>query len=418
MTHPSKAPRGHGWLPRNQRGSVAIQVGIMMIAILGFVALGVEITFLLLKHREMQSAADGAAMSGATALSYGAPSDFRMEARAVASASGFTNGVDETTVTVNSPPLSGSNAGNEYAVEVIISQPQHLSLVRLFRAGLFDVGARAVALAQPGYQYCILSLDPTASGAVYVWNNAVVSNASCGVAVNSSSSSALTLRNNAAINGPTHVHGGASLSNNADLKGSPNVENGPVISDPYADVELETIPACTAQSGTAGNNVTVYLDPGHFCSGWNFENNVTVHLAAGAYYIDTQLSLGNNLLMTGTGVTLIINGDYSVTFSNNARIQLTAPTTGTYAGIAIFGKRDGSANVHQTFSNNTSMDIQGVIYFPNQIIDFENNGTTGAAQCTQVIGRIINIRNNVELDNNCAGTGVKPIGGGLSNLVE
>ena len=403
---------------RDERGSVAIQVGIMMLAIIGILALGIEITFLLLKHREMQSAADGAAMSGATALGYGVPADFRTEARAVASAGGFTNGVDEATVTVNSPPLSGPSAGNDHAVEVIISQPQHLSLIQLYRSGLFDVGARAVAVAQPGYQYCILALDPTAPRAVYLWNNAVVSNPSCGVAVNSSSSSALTLRNNAAVYGPTHVHGGVNLSNNAELNGSPNVQNGPVIPDPYADVEFETIPACTAQGGTAGNNVTVYLNPGHFCSGWNFSNNVTVHLAEGAYYIDTHLIVGNNLVMTGTGVTLIINGNYSVTFSNNARLELSAPTTGNYAGIVIFGKRDGTASVEHTFSNNASMDLQGVVYFPNQVISFQNNGTTGTAQCTQVIGRIINVRNNVELDNNCVGTGVRPIGGGLSDLVE
>ena len=43
---------------RSERGSVAIQLGLMMIIILGMVGLGVEITFVLYKHRQMQSAAD------------------------------------------------------------------------------------------------------------------------------------------------------------------------------------------------------------------------------------------------------------------------------------------------------------------------------------------------------------------------
>jgi hypothetical protein len=59
-----------------------------------------------------------------------------------------------------------------------------------------------------------------------------------------------------------------------------------------------------------------------------------------------------------------------------------------------------------------------VIYFPSQIVRFQNNGITGTSQCTQVVARIIQIENNVNLDNHCADTGVKPIGGALSQLVE
>ena len=411
--------RRRGWSFGDDRGSIAIQVGLAMIAIIGMVSLGIEGGFLLLKHREMQSAADGAAMSGASAIGFGYPADFRMEARAVASASGFTNGVDGIVVTVNSPPLRGSAAGNAAAVEVIVSQPQTLSLIQVYRSGIFSVGARAVALAQPGYRYCILALDPSASQALLIKNNAVVTNPDCGVAVNSSSSSAMDVRNNAAVNGPAHVHGDWILSTNANLNGSPNVNNAPVIDDPYASMALQTVPGCTAQSGTAAIGATVNLNPGHFCTGFNFGNNSTVNLAAGAYYIDSAFTMGNFVVINGTGgVTLIINGNYAVTFSNGVRVSLTAPTTGPYAGMAIFGKRDGTSSVQQTFRNNTTLDIQGVIYFPNQIINFENNGTTGVAQCTQVIGRIINIANNVQLNNNCSATGVKPFGGGLSQLIE
>ena len=150
----------------NERGSVAVHLAIVMVALVGFAALAIEGGYLLLKHRQMQSAADGAAMSGATALGFGFPADFRMEAKAVAAASGFTDGVAGTTVTVNSPPLTGPAAGNAFAVEVIVRQPQTLSLVRVYRSGVFDVGARSVAVAQPSYMYCMLSLDPSASAAI------------------------------------------------------------------------------------------------------------------------------------------------------------------------------------------------------------------------------------------------------------
>ena len=419
MMETDKLRRSRRSVLRSERGSVAIQVGVAMIAIIGMVSLGIEIGYLLLKHREMQSAADSAAMSGATALGLGTPYDFRMESRAVASASGFTDGVADVTVTVNSPPLSGPNAGDPYGVEVVIRQPQTLNLIQLYRSGLFDVGARAVALTQPGFMYCILALDPTASQSIIVQNNAVVTNPLCGVATNSSSSSALLLSNNAAIDGPVSVHGDWSLSNNAKLNGRPNINHAATIADPYAGVALEPAPACTAQSGQVPGATPVTLNPGHFCNGFDFGNNATVNLTSGIYYIDAQFKMMNDVTLNGTGgVTLIVTGDYALDIGNNARINLVASTNGPYAGIAIFGNRDGTESLTHTFSNNTQLDVQGVIYFPNQIVDFQNNGVTGSSHCTQVVARIVRIDNNVNLDNDCAGMGVKPIGGGLSQLVE
>jgi Flp pilus assembly protein TadG len=405
---------------RSERGSVAIQLGLMMIVILGMVALGVEITFALYKHRQMQSAADSAALGGATALMRGYPADFTIESHAIAAAAGFVNGVNNVTVTVNRPPTLGPQTGNNNAVEVFVSQPQYLGLVALFREGLFQVGTRAVALVGSANLYCVLALDPSAARAVYLRNNVTVGNPDCGVAVNSSSDAALYLRNNAAINGPVSVHGSWSLDNNAELNGNPVINHGPIVIDPYAVVALQPIPSCTSQSAKANNNVTIDLDPGHFCNGWDFKNNVTVNLAPGAYYIDKEMDFGNNVIVNGTGgVTLVINSDYPVTFTNNAQVNITAPSSGPYAGLAFFGLRDARASTVHTFDNNTVMNIKGVIYFPNQIIEFNNNGSTTPGGCTQVIGRIVRFYNNVWLDANCDATGVKPIGGNtLSQLVE
>jgi hypothetical protein len=403
----------------DERGSVAIQVALVLIVVIGMAALGTEITFLMFKHRQMQSAADSAALGGVTALATGYPSDFALEARAIAASAGFVHGVDQVAVTVNRPPTLGNHAGDTSAVEVIVAQPQTLNMVGLFRAGLFDVGARAVAIQASSSLYCILALDPTASQALRLQNNAVVSSADCGVAVNSSSESALYLRNNAAINGPVSVHGNWSLANNAQLNGEPLLNHAAAVADPYADVQLGSIPSCTSQSGTVATNRTVSLNPGHFCSGWNFQNNTTVNLASGTYYVDTRMTLANNVVLNGTeGVTLVINGNYAINISNNVTLNLTAPATGDYAGLAFFGLRTATSSVTHTFQNNTMLNIKGAVYFPNQIVDFRNNGATTPGGCTQVIGRLIRISNNVGLDKDCEGAGVKPIGGSKAQLAE
>jgi len=377
------------------------------------------VILLLLMHRSMQSAADAAALGGATALATGYPPLPSLEAQAAAAAAGFVNGTASATVTVNIPPLTGPNTGNSSAVEVIVDQPQTLGMISLFGPATYDVGARAVAIAGTTGKYCALSLDPSASGALQLNNNASVSNPNCGAAVDSSSATALILNNNAVIDGSVLVHGGWSLANNATLASASKAENAPAIADPYANDALQTIPGCTGQAGSAGNNATVNLSPGHFCTGWSFSNNSTINLAPGTYYIDQQLSIANNSTLNGLGgVTLVINGNYAISISNNSVVNLTAESSGAYAGLAIFGGRTATPSVVQEFSNNTTINVIGAIYFPNQIIEFDNNSTIGDTGCTQVIGRIINVNNNADLDNQCANTGVRPIGATPSQLVE
>jgi hypothetical protein len=390
-------------------GGVAVQIGIGLTALIGTLGLGTESTFLLFKHRQMQSVADSAALSGAMALSQEFPRDPRSEARAVAGRLGYVHGVDQVAVTVNVPPASGAQAGNPDAVEVIVSQPQDLAMMRLFGDESANVGTRSVAIRRDIGRYCILALDMAAARAMFVSNNAEVSTLDCGVAINSNSQQALVMNNNAVINGSVTTRGAWSLANNAALNGSPHIQHGPLIADPYGDVALQAAPPCTAQSGSGSNNITRNLTPGHFCSGWDFKNNVTLNLAAGTYYVDSKMSLNNNVVVNGTGVTLVVNGNYAMDISNNAVLNVSAPTSGQYAGLVFFGRRDGSPSVVQKFSNNTVLNIQGAVYFPNQIVEFDNNGATTADGCTHVIGRMVRLMNNAALLNDCDDTGVKPI---------
>jgi Flp pilus assembly protein TadG len=396
---------------RPRRGSVAIQVAITATVLIGMVSLGIEVSYLLLAHRQMQSAADAAALAGADALSVGNTDGITTEADAVAAQDGFTNGVNSVVVTVSNPPVDGAHAGDDTAVEASVAQPQSLTLITLFHSGIIAVSATAVAQVNSAGKYCSLSLDSSAGSALSLSNNAVVTNPNCGVAVNSSSSTAISLSNNAVINGPVLDHGGDSPSNNAALTNASVILHGSVTADPYASIALQTAPSCTGQSGSASNNATVNLTPGHFCSGWSFSNNATANLAAGVYYVDTQLNLSNNVTVNGMGgVTIVVNGAYAISIGNNVVMNLTAPTSGPYPGLAFFGPRNSSSAVSQTFGNNVELNVTGAIYFPSQTIAMSNNGNIGAAVCTQVIADIIQFSNNATLDNNCTGTAVRPIG--------
>lgn len=421
----------HEWraLWRDCRGSYSVVTALMLPVVVGFVGFGSEAGLWLYDHQKMQGAADAAAYSAGLAYAAGNTSGFQAEAKAVAAQYGFVDGTGGTTVTVNQPPASGAHTSTPDAIEVVIRQSQ----TRLFTAALsssnVDIAARAVATASAADTACVLGLDPAASGTVSLSNNAVLPDPDCGVVSNSSSASGLALSNNAVINGSTSSHGGDSLRNNARLNGHPNLTNAAAVPDPYASENPPSPPACTSQNGAGSNNGSRQLSPdatingvpmAHFCNGLNFTNNFSANFAPGIYFIDQQLVFGNNAIITGTNVTLVINGNYAISIGNNATVDLTAPTSGPTSGIVFFGGRSATSTVVQDFSNNTILNLTGAIYFPNQILNFDNNASTsGNNGCTQVIARIVQLANNVSLGANCDSAGTTPIGfGGAVALVE
>jgi hypothetical protein len=394
-------------------------MGLSIVGIIGVVGLGTEGTYLVFKHRQLQSATDSAAMSGVMALGQEYPRDPESEANAVAANLGFVDGVDGVTVTVNTPPVNGAHAGEENAVEVTISQPNTVSMVRMFTDKVVNVSARSVASQGEGSgDFCILALDPSEAEAMYMYNNATITS-DCDVAVNSTDNRALYMRNNAIIGGDVSTPGDIDKQNNAEIQGSENTGASP-FDDPYADVGLGTPGACTSQQSSGKNNLTLNFTPGHFCSGWDFMNNVTINLSAGTYYIDSKLELKNNVVVNATsGVTIVINGNYAIDISNNALLNITAPSSGNFSGIALYSAQTATSTVTQKFENNTEINISGAIYFPNQIVHFDNNSTVGDTGCTHVIGRKIILRNNAQLGNECDNFGVQPIGSSVSaQLVE
>src|SRR4051795_7430506 len=77
--------------------------------IIGFAGLGTEVADWYLTKRTMQGAADAAAASLAAGTT--AASILRTDARSIAALSNFVDGSNNTTVTVNYPPASGSYQG-------------------------------------------------------------------------------------------------------------------------------------------------------------------------------------------------------------------------------------------------------------------------------------------------------------------
>ncbi len=394
-------------------GASAAVFALALPVLIGFGALAIDVGVWSMKSRQAQGAADQAAFSAAVADSAG--SDGTPEALAVAADMGFVDGIDDVDIIVSNPPTSGKYAGSNSFWEVTIQQPQGLGLAALFLSDAPNVIARAVAGTGAGGS-CFIALSSNADNAIWFQENAQMLNPECGLYSNSSSSSSVRCDNNCEIEGSLYMAGDANIKNNGVVGGNINSDQPP-FADPYANVP-KTIPPglpCQPRLTTGGR----YM-PGRYCSGVDLPNNVNgvqqiIDLDPGVYYIEDRFLLTNNFTIRGTGVTLVFSVPDKNKFNigNNNTIQLTAPTSGPYAGVAMMSIA-GTYTV--TFENNTAAKIQGALYFPNQELRMRNN--LDSTLCTQLVALTIQLFQNATTENNCPGFGLRGIDAGKIALVE
>lgn len=103
---------------RSRRGQVLVITTLGLVAVIGCVALAVDVGTLWTQRREMQAAADAAAVAGDLEIYSGNASDsdtapITTAAQTDSAKNGFTNGANGATVTVNAPPQSGPYTGDQ-----------------------------------------------------------------------------------------------------------------------------------------------------------------------------------------------------------------------------------------------------------------------------------------------------------------
>ena len=313
-SHPQLKPEGMLFRTHSsRRGSVAIQVGILMTVLIGMASLGTEIPFLIYKQRQMQNAADAAALGAAVALTRGYPMPISAEAKGIAAALGFVIAQSGVTVAINNPPKAGAYTANAGAVEVIVSQPLTLIMAGLFGTSLFNASARAVALQGASGTFCVLATDANSATAVAIGNGASVTLNGCGLAVNAAGSAALSATGGSSLtaqsvsaSGQVSVSGGAVINATDGVK-----QNQLAMADPYASVSMPASSGCDYTNFTLGwaNGVQQML-PGRYCNGVSMGNGAKVSMAPGIYYVKSgQFSVGGGVTLTGSGVTIVLTAN-------------------------------------------------------------------------------------------------------------
>jgi hypothetical protein len=165
--------------------------------------------------------------------------------------------------------------------------------------------------------------------------------------------------------------------------------------NPYANLPTPTPSTpCAADPHITGGTVT--LNAGTYC-GITITGNATVTFNPGTYILSGGgFSAGSSgTTLTGSGVTFYntcssspcnggSTGYQPISVSGNIAATLSAPTSGAYQGILFYQDPTVSTSSSDQITGNTSLNLSGVLYFPNSNLKFAG-GSSSSGGSTIVV---------------------------------
>jgi hypothetical protein len=336
----------------DRRGNFAVAAALAALPLCLVLGVSVDLTNTLTWKSRLQELADSAAL--AAIESEGGDEEAILAAKNLALGNGsFAVGaVVEVDMTTPTP------ASREAAVEITAAMPTDFMSLAGIRSISLHVTAKA-RKAPP--EYCIYALDPDSTGALSVTGLGKVSVPNCGIQVNSSSPKALR-----------HVGAGKIAATKISVVGnyqgggysvSPKT-NQPSLADPLVSTPEPVPPDGCDYSNQTLSDVTIPAGR-VFCGSIEFGGKVV--LSPGVHYFHNAIvGITNNAKITGKEVTIFVDSKSSIIQAGgNGAMELSAPTSGVYTGIAIFGSRTIlTALPTISLATNKNYSINGTIYSP------------------------------------------------------
>jgi Flp pilus assembly protein TadG len=429
-------PRLLARLLRDEEGSYLILGAATFPILIGVAGLATEGGLAFYNHRALQNAADAAAYSAAIAYSYDSNADVTTQAKALVASYGFTLGTGTNQANVTA---TATTFATQPAIVVNISRPQTAIFSSIYSFSVISNGASATAVLNGGGNNsgnCLVAMGMNpltgtndAPSTIGVQGNPTIDMGTCGVFSNSTDCTpvggvSVALGGNATLRaGSVGSAGCISVTGSSEICTNTNIvtcsppaqtytQNDGRISDPYAGVTIPT-------TGTAGSCSGGTCSPGVYNG--DLANNVT--LQPGVYIFTNGLTVKNSTV-TGTGVTLVftsatpgVPSSYKgFSFEANAKVTLTAPTTGPTAGFVMMGDRNMPYNTPFSTQSNPTVNLSGTVYLPNAALDWQGgpDWPDDPNHCLQMIVNKITMQGNPGITtNNCSGgllPGQKAIG--------
>jgi len=385
------------WMMRDESGQTLVVVALCLTLLMGVMALVVDVGFVRYQQRQLQTAADAAAIAAGLELGDCGKtvcSNMITAAETALKEDGITTVT--ITPTTNSgttsctPPTPGAgltmminvspcmlgasdpNLGNVNMAEVVLTQPQKM----LFGGFVGMRSMNLVARAEAGDAY----ISGSSSGGNCIYTNGMLFNSSngnftlnsCGVYDNGN----LQTNSGDSVTASTFLYYGSWSPNNCNSSCVWNIggtNTGPPTktttqqSDPLSSLTQPSQPGNSPTYTMTTPNSGTTLQPGYYPNGVNLNSNVAVTLAPGLYYMNGSINVGSGASLSGTGVELFFaNG--SLQPNSGSTVTLTGPATtsstaGTTANMVIWESKTNSTGMYLDADSNSY--YNGIIYLPD-----------------------------------------------------
>jgi Flp pilus assembly protein TadG len=432
---------------KDRRGNALAIAAAAFPLLVGAAGLAADTIQWTLWKRELQRAADSAALAGVydrvtTHTTTGTPTvvnhDLTLNHH---TGIGLVAGYPEVTFPADDIPNDMRNQ-----VRVVLAVTKPLPFSSMFMSASPTIIARSTAASVPGSdEYCVVALERNGAKTGLTIGGSSAIEMDCGMISNSPSANSSAINNGNASNVIASVLasvGGMRYSQNWTIgKYDPYAS---AVDDPYADIN----PTAPEMSGCAANppsftEATVVaagttsicassLSIGSTTTNALMSDGTMLHDVT-IYLTGKNKNIAANAVVQGTmnctHCTIILTnkdmdpGAKIGTFDMNAqaKLNISAPESGYYKGIAVMQDRrqtdSNGASSPNKFNGGGSQVISGALYFPSQAIDYLGNGTATAI-CTRFVARRVTFTGNSATSNkfqkgsDCPFYADDPIGGG------
>ncbi len=413
---------------RQTAGAVLPIAALLLPVTLGMTALGVDTGYWVMNKRNLQTAADAAAMAAAFEIANG----FSEKAEFAANKIAMENGYD---------PVDGDvllmqtyeNPNFTQSVNVQINYADETWFSSYFIDDMNDVVAAEATIDLSGASFCMLALDESANDAISTSGTVLINAENCGLASNSDSDTSFRFNGGVDVNiDNLHTRGGYDIVGSANLNVNRVYTESVKIPDPYEDLETPEFTPCAKNdikknSLSIGGSDNLTLSPGVYCGGIDISGSGDINFEPGVYIIDSgDFSISSTGGMYGEGVSFILTsstGSYgNIAISGSREMVFSAPAEGDeMEGVLFYQDRNApqgnGANMTNKITGSNEIFLDGVVYTPSRELTI--GGSVGVdSPCTRMIARTIVLSGSPSVGNNCDDNAAKKIASISVNLTR
>ena len=379
-------------LLRDARGGVLIIVALSVIPIMLILGLSIDTAMGINAQKKLQSAVTAAAMGGAASNSTQL-STISAQAQDVFTAR--TAGMSG----VSTPIITYDSTANTVTVSATVT----ISNIFMKVGGINTSTYGATYTENNTSQSGLYILAPSLKGSLDISNSGILNVPSMTIKINSSDCEALNISGRGVLTA-TKVNIVGGYTNRGTITTTQGVVTVAIASqNPYSSLTAPSYSACnyTNFSSTA----TQTLSPGVYCNGLRARSGANLALNPGQYIIDGGSFEADGGKIIGNNVTIILTkkltGSYaklSLRDGKASKITLSAPTSGTFSGVALYQDSNAPTNTDNRLSDGL-LSISGALVFPSTEIRISGGGAIKLSNSSFIVDSLT-ISNSGSLSSN------------------